>query len=84
LTALGPISLFEVLPSTGLWSWLTFVLRAQLFKRDAAGQLKVGELHRWYPSDPNDWQKGQRHLVRMPVLLLHSLGENADHLLCAG
>src|SRR5690606_29016861 len=31
----------------------------------------------------NDWQKGQRHLVRMPVLLLKSLGDTADHLLCS-
>ena len=66
-----------------MWAWLTFVLRNQLFKKDNAGNWKVGEIHRWFPSDPNDWQKGQRHLVRMPVLLLHSLDDNADHLLCA-
>lgn len=42
----------------------------------------MGDIHRWYPSNPNDWQKGQRHLVRMPLLLLKSLGDAADHLLC--
>lgn len=82
LTSIGTVSLFELLPDTGLWAWLTFVARDQLFKRAADGNLKVGEVHRWYPSNPNDWQKGQRHLVRMPVLLLSTLGNDADHLLC--
>jgi len=83
LQAMGSASLFELLARTGLWAWLTFVLRDQLFKKTPDGTFKVGELHRWYPSDPGDWQKGQRHLVRMPVLLLDQLGQNADHLLCA-
>ncbi|WP_296740392.1 hypothetical protein [Mesorhizobium sp.] len=83
LSSVGNADLFPLLQRTGLWAWLTFVLRHQLFKRDASGRWKVGEIHRWYPSDPNDWQKGQRHLVRMPVLLLYSLGDNADHLLCS-
>jgi len=62
-------------------AWLTFVLRNQLFKKDQSGRLKVREYWRWYPSAPGDWQKGQRHLVRMPVLLLRELGDDADHLL---
>lgn len=82
LDGLGSADLYELLPRTGLWAWLTFVLRDQLFKHDKTGNWKVGEIHRWYPSDPNDWQKGQRHLVRMPVLLAHTLGDDADHLLC--
>lgn len=82
LVAIGPAKLQESLPRTGLWAWLTFVMRDQLFKRDAAGRYIVRELHRWYPSDPNDYYKAQRHLVRMPTLLLHSFGEDADHLLC--
>ena len=83
LGSIGNADLYGLLPRTGLWAWLTFVLRDQLFKHDKAGNWKVGEIHRWYPSDPNDWQKGQRHLVRMPVLLAHTLGDNADHLLCS-
>ena len=82
LAAIGTANLFELLPDAGLWAWLTFVMRDQLFKKAGDGTLKVGEVHRWYPSNPNDWQKGQRHLVRMPVLLLKSLESNADHLLC--
>lgn len=82
LAAIDKVSLFELMPNTGLWAWLTFVLRDQLFKANGAGDWKTGEIHRWYPSDPGDYQKGQRHLVRMPVLLLHTLGKNADHLLC--
>lgn len=82
LAAIGTANLFELLPDTGLWAWLTFVMRNQLFKKAGDGTLKVGEVHRWYPSNPNDWQKGQRHLVRMPVILLKSLGTDADHLLC--
>ncbi len=81
LASLGSANLFDLLPNTGIWAWLTFVLRDQLFKKDGEGIWKVGEIHRWYPSNPNDWQKGQRHLVRMPVLLLKSLGDTADHLL---
>lgn len=82
LGSLGSANLFDLLPDTGLWAWLTFVMRDQLFKKGGDGNWKVGEVHRWYPSNPNDWQKGQRHLVRMPVLLLKSLGNAADHLLC--
>lgn len=82
LASIGSANLFDLLPDTGLWAWLTFVMRDQLFKRAEDNTWKVGEIHRWYPSNPNDWQKGQRHLVRMPVLLLKSLADNADHLLC--
>lgn len=82
LGSFGSANLFDLLPDTGLWAWLTFVLRDQLFKKGSDGTWKVGEVHRWYPSNPNDWQKGQRHLVRMPVLLLKSLGDAADHLIC--
>ena len=83
LASIGTANLFDLLPNTGLWAWLTFVMRDQVFKREGDGTWKVGEVHRWYPSNPNDWQKGQRHLVRMPVLLLKSLGGTADHLLCS-
>ena len=78
----GDINVVDLLPNTGLWSWLTFVWRSCLFEVEASGRRRLGEKHRWYPSDPNDWRKAQRHLVRMPVLLLQSLGEDADHLLC--
>lgn len=82
LAAFGDTDLQKMLSHTGLWAWLTFVLRDQLFRRKDKGKLVVGELHRWYPSDPNDWLKGQRHLVRMPVVLRHSFGNSVDHLLC--
>jgi hypothetical protein len=83
ITSIGSANLFDLLPNAGLWAWLTFVMRDQLFKKEGGGPWKVGEVHRWYPSNPNDWQKGQRHLVRMPVLLVKSLGDTADHLLCS-
>lgn len=82
ISALGHEKVREHLSNCGLWAWLTFVLKEQLFKRDIYGQWKFGERSRWYPSDPNDWRKSQRHLVRMPVHLLHSFGDSADHLLC--
>ena len=82
ISSIGNVNLFELLPKTGLWAWLTFIMRDQLFKKAGDGTWQVGESHRWYPSNANDWQKGQRHLVRMPVLLLGSLGQTADHLLC--
>jgi len=70
------------LSNTGLWAWLTFVLRDLAFPKDSDGARKPREIHRWYPSNPGDWQKAQRHLIRMPVVLLGSLGDAADHLLC--
>lgn len=70
-----------LLSRAGVWAWLTFVLRDRIFPKQG-GVRKPGELHRWYPSDPGDWQKAQRHLVRMPVVLLGNLGSAADHLLC--
>ena len=82
LESIGNTNFFELLPRAGLWAWLTFILRDHLFKRDVSGRRKIGEIHRWYPGDPNDWQKSQRHLLRMPVQLLYSLGDDADHLLC--
>jgi hypothetical protein len=71
----------SLLPRPGVWAWLTFVLRDVVFPRDANGVRDPGEIHRWYPSNPGDWQKAQRHLVRMPVVLLGNLGDIADHLL---
>jgi hypothetical protein len=81
LTALGTNAVADLLHRPGVWAWLTFVLRDSLFPQNRSGVREFKEMHRWYPSDPNDWQKAQRHLVRMPVLLLSSLGSNADHLL---
>ena len=83
LVAMDRADPLELLDRSRLWAWLTFVLRDQLFRRSADGAWKVGERHRWYPSNPDDWQKGQRHLVRMPVLLRHQLGDTVDHLLCS-
>ncbi len=82
LGSIGSMKLSDLLARAGLWAWLTFILRDQLFNYDVRKKRKVGEMHRWYPSDPDDWQKGQRHLLRMPVQLLYSLGDDADHLLC--
>lgn len=82
LGAIHPSNPYDLLGNVGLWAWLTYVLRDQLFDVDAEGRRLVRELPRWFPSDPNDWQKAQRHLVRMPVLLLASLQDDADHLLC--
>lgn len=81
LGAIGDHHIGELSSRPGLWAWLTFVLRDVLFPANAAGQRKVGEVHRWFPSDPGDYQKAQRHLVRMPVVLLHELGADADHLI---
>lgn len=72
----------RLLPRAGIWAWLAFVLRDDLYPVDKAGVRKVGEVWRWYPSDPGDWQKAQRHLVRMPVVLLGTFGDAVDHLLC--
>lgn len=72
----------EQLSNIGLWAWLAYALRDQLYPQLGDGRRRLGEVHRWDPSDPNHWHKGQRHLVRMPVHLLSSLGKSADHLLC--
>jgi hypothetical protein len=80
LYALGP-DWGGFLPRGGIWAWLTFILRDELFPKQN-GVRRPGELHRWYPSEPGDWQKAQRHLLRMPVVLLGNLGDAADHLLC--
>lgn len=79
--SLGSQSPQALAGDTGLWSWITFVLADVLFPK-SGGVRQLGELHRWLPAPPNNWQKAQRHLVRMPVLLLHSLGNDADHLIC--
>jgi hypothetical protein len=82
LHSAGLASIPELLAKPGVWGWLAFVLRDIAYPLRKDGMRKLGEIHRWYPSDLNDYQKGQRHLIRMPVLLLSSFGENAAHLLC--
>lgn len=42
LDAFGSANLFDLLPNTGLWAWLTFVMRDQLFKKSADGHLESG------------------------------------------
>jgi hypothetical protein len=81
LTSLGD-NYAALLPRAGVWAWLTFALRDAVIPKDKHGNRVPGELHRWWPSDPGDWQKAQRHLVRMPVVLLAELGDAADHLIC--
>ena len=81
LSACGTVPVTDLLPRRGLWAWLSFVLRDQVYPRQKGGQRKLMDVHRWYPASIDDYQKGQRHLVRMPVLLLSSFGCNSDHLL---
>jgi hypothetical protein len=70
INACGNVSVSEILGRPGVWAWLAFVLRDQVYPRRKDGLRKLGEVHRWYPADIN------------PVLLLSSFGANADHLLC--
>jgi hypothetical protein len=82
IDACGTVSVTDLLGRSGLWAWLAFVMRDEIYPRRADGKRKLGEVHRWMPADLNDFQKGQRHLVRMPVILLLSFGDDADHALC--
>jgi len=82
IDACGTVPLNDLLRRNGLWAWLGFVMRDEVYPRRADGKRKLGEVHRWLPADLNDFQKGQRHLIRMPVILLDSFGANADHALC--
>ena len=82
LNAFGSADPHKLLQCNELWGWLTFVLRNQILWDSVQHEWKVGESHRWYPSHPNNWRKGQRHLLRMPTFLLLHLGDDADHLLC--
>ena len=79
--AFGRQSPHEAADRTGVWAWLTYVLRDCVFVTKG-GVRRVGEIHKWYPSAPGDYQKAQRHLIRMPVLLYASLDKDADLLLC--
>lgn len=82
IDACKDVPLNDLLRRTGMWAWLAFVMRDEVYPRLANGKRKLGEVWRWMPADLNDFQKGQRHLVRMPVILLDSFGRNADHTLC--
>lgn len=79
--AAGSSDVPGLLGREGLWAWLAFVLRDAVYPRRRDGRRKLGEVHRWYPSDLANYQKGQRHLVRMPVLLLSSFGKTVEYLL---
>lgn len=82
IDACGTAPLNDLLRRDGLWAWLAFVMRDEVYPLRADGKRKLGEIHRWMPANLNDFQKGQRHLIRMPVILLDSFGDNADHILC--
>jgi hypothetical protein len=79
--AFGPLDPQALVDRSGIWAWLTFVLIDVLFPK-TGGVRKVGDIHRWFPGPPNDYQKAQRHLVRMSVQLYSAFGNDADHLLC--
>lgn len=81
LAAAGSANVRSLLNQVGLWGWLSFVCRDVVYPRKKDGKRKLGEVWRWYPSDPGDYQKAQRHLIRMPVLLQSAFGEDAEHLL---
>ncbi|CAN7653607.1 hypothetical protein [Rhizobium sp. LjRoot254] len=81
LKASGTANIAGLLNGTNLWAWLAFVCRDVVYPRQKTGKRKLGEVWRWYPSEAGDFQKGQRHLIRMPVLLFHSFGDDARHLL---
>ena len=79
--SLSPQSPQSVADNIELWAWLTYILRDVLFPV-SGGVRKIKEYHRWFPAAPNDWQKAQRHLVRMPAILYATLEDDADHLIC--
>jgi hypothetical protein len=78
----GELKPQEFAARTGVWCWLYFVMLDVLSPKKKDGKRKVLEFVRWFPAHPNDYQKAQRHLVRMPVILYSALGDDADHLLC--
>lgn len=82
IDASGEAQLNDLLRRNGVWAWLAFVMRDEIYPRRADGKRKLGEVWRWLPAKLDDFQKGQRHLVRMPVILLSSFGDSADHALC--
>ena len=82
INSLADVSVDSVLPRPGVWAWFSYVLRDQLYPKSAQGVRKTGAVHRWLPSPIDDYQTGQRHLVRTPVLLLDTFGHLADHVLC--
>lgn len=81
IAAAGTANVKTLLNQVGLWGWLSFVCRDVVYPKKKDGNRKLGEIWRWYPSDPEDYQKAQRHLIRMPVLLQHSFDDDAEHLL---
>jgi len=81
LGSTGSVNVTTLLNQGGLWGWLSFVCRDVVYPKQKDGRRKLGEFWRWYPSEPGDYQKGQRHLIRMPVLLKASFGDDAEHLL---
>lgn len=80
IASAGSVDIPILLANEGLWAWLAFVLRDSAYPLRKDGRRKLGEVHRWYPSDVGNWQKGQRHLIRMPVLMLSQFGETVEYL----
>ncbi|NVP54727.1 hypothetical protein [Mycoplana rhizolycopersici] len=81
LGSIGSVNIKALLGRKGVWGWLSFVCRDVVYPEQKNGHRKLGEVWRWFPSEPEDYQKGQRHLIRMPVLLKSSFGDAAEHLL---
>ena len=81
VAALGDSKVSDLLEDRGLWNWLTYVLRRQLFT-DSSGQYVLKERPRWDWTSVKDYRKIARHQVRMPAWLMESFGERAAHLVC--
>ena len=82
LTAFGSVDFYKMLDRDGIWAWLGFVLRDQISKHDRNGNRIVMEEWRWYPSDYGDFRRSATHMVRFPVFLYGSFGDDADHMIC--
>ena len=68
----------------GMWNWLSFVLRDQIWPHDEDGvRSKMAEA-RWFARKSGKWDHEYRNMVRMSVFLYDSFGDDADHLLCSG
>ena len=83
LDSFGDTFKIDILYQTGVWAWLSFVLRDQICGFDKNGIRKSIAKSRWYPRGISNWSDYSRHAVRTPVSLYHDFGDDVDHILCS-
>lgn len=77
--SLGNFALYR--DNHDLWRWLTLALYHHVLKPSEIEAKDYGKSNRYDPAPFTDWKVATRHLVRTPVYLFDTLGDDSEYLI---